>query len=319
MIKAQFEKHILKFKIPAGTSRGTLQDRPIWIIKVWDEGQPQIIGIGECAPLVKLSIDDRPDFESKLSEICANISHFESMDKDALLDFPSIRFGLEMAFLDLKHGGIRQYFGNEISPTIPINGLIWMGDFDFMKKQIDQKLSEDWKCIKIKIGAIDFDKELKLLEYIRTQSKEVELRVDANGAFNMENVYDKLQQLSVFDLHSIEQPIATKQWDDLRMVCQKSPIPVGLDEELIGIYNQKKVELLEAIKPQYIVLKPTLLGGFDLTLEWIELAEKRNIGWWITSTLESNIGLNALTQYTAQFNTKMFQGLGTGMLFENNL
>lgn len=316
MLKASFKKEIFQFKIPAGTSRGILYDRPTWFLKVWDESNPEVYGLGECAPLVKLSIDDRPDFEEKLAEVCGDIHSYRSLTKDQLLEFPAIRFGLEMAFNDLDNKGERLYFGDVLKPEIPINGLIWMGDEGFMKSQIDSKLEEGWGCIKMKIGAIDFQKELDLLSYIREQSSELQLRVDANGAFDKSNVYQKLEALSEYDLHSIEQPIKQGQWSLMREVCQKSPIPIGLDEELIGVYGDKKVELLDAINPRYLVMKPTLLGGFDLTDEWISLAEDRGVKWWITSSLEAGEGLHALRQYVSQKNLSEFQGLGTGTLFK---
>lgn len=316
MLKASFEKKTYQFKIPAGTSRGILYDRPTWFLKVWDEQNPEVFGIGECAPLVKLSIDDRPDFEGKLENVCEYIEDYKHLKRDELLAFPAIRFGLEMAMNDLRSGGVRQYFGDVLKPEVPINGLIWMGDEAFMKSQIDTKLEEGWGCIKMKIGAIDFQKELDLLQYIRENSKDVQLRVDANGAFDSSNVYQKLDALAKFDLHSIEQPIKQGQWEFMREVCEKSPIPVGMDEELIGVYGERKVQLLESINPQYLVMKPTLLGGFDLTNEWIELAEKKDVKWWITSSLEAGEGLSALRQYVSQKNLTEFQGLGTGMLFK---
>lgn len=315
MLKASFKKENFQFKIPAGTSRGILYDRPTWFLKVWDESNPEIVGLGECAPLVKLSIDDRPDFEEKLQEVCDSINDYKNLNKYQLLDFPAIRFGLEMAFNDLAKGGGRLYFGDDMEPEIPINGLIWMGDEAFMKSQIDAKLDEGWGCIKMKIGAIDFQKEIDLLKYIRNQNSSVQLRVDANGAFDKSNVYQKLEALAKFDLHSIEQPIKQGEWGLMKEVCENSPIPVGMDEELIGVYGSKKIELLDAINPQYLVMKPTLLGGFDLTNEWISLAEDRNVKWWITSCLEAGQGLNALRQFVSEKNLTEFQGLGTGMLF----
>jgi L-alanine-DL-glutamate epimerase-like enolase superfamily enzyme len=315
MLEASFKKETYQFKIPAGTSRGILKQRPTWFLKVWDSECPYVFGIGECAPLVNLSIDDRPDFEDKLNEVCKHIESYSELKRDDLLDFPAIRFGLEMAFNDLKSGGKRLFFGQVHEPEIPINGLIWMGDESFMKSQIDQKLEEGWGCIKMKIGAIDFEKELKLLSYIREQNSKVQLRVDANGAFDKSNVYQKLEALAKYDLHSIEQPIKQGQWDLMREVCDLSPIPVGMDEELIGVYGEKKIALLDAINPQYLVMKPTLLGGFDLSNEWIQFAEERNVKWWITSSLEAGEGLSALRQYVSEKNLTEFQGLGTGTLF----
>jgi len=315
MLKASFKKEVFQFKIPAGTSRGILKDRPTWFFKVWDSESPEVFGLGECAPLVKLSIDDRPDFEQKLQEVCDNIEFYSSINRHDLLAFPAIRFGLEMAFNDLKSGGHRQYFGTVNQPEIPINGLIWMGDEAFMKSQIDQKLKEGWGCIKMKIGAIDFQKELNLLSYIRERNSKIQLRVDANGAFDESDVFQKLEALAKYDLHSIEQPIKAHQWEFMNEICEKSPIPIGLDEELINVYGSKKLELLDSIQPQYLVMKPTLLGGFDLTNEWIDLAEEKNIKWWITSSLEAGEGLLALKQYVGEKRLSEFQGLGTGTLF----
>ncbi|MBT5996731.1 MAG: AMP-binding protein, partial [Candidatus Marinimicrobia bacterium] len=258
-------------------------------------------------------------FESKLDAVCTNPELFIN-DLSSLKDFPSIRFGLEMAILDLRNGGGQNYFGS--FEPLNINGLIWMGDPDFMINQLEQKLDEGWQCIKIKIGAIDFDKELEILQSIRSRfsRNELELRVDANGAFTEKDVRDKLKRLAEFDLHSIEQPIQSGQWNLLAKLCESSPVPIALDEELIPLIEEsKRIEMLDKVKPQYLVLKPSLLGGFSESEKWIQLANERNIGWWITSALESNIGLNALFQWTAKMKSKGYQGLGTGQLFTNNI
>jgi o-succinylbenzoate synthase len=258
-------------------------------------------------------------YESKLDAVCQNPKLFIN-DLSLLSDFPSIRFGLEMAYLDLKNGGGQSYFGS--FENIKINGLIWMGDPDFMMTQLEQKLEEGWQCIKVKIGAIDFDDEIKILQSIRNRfgKNKLELRVDANGAFTKNDVKEKLEQLSKFDLHSIEQPIKPGQWGFLSELCQTSPIPIALDEELIPIIEEsKRIEMLDKVKPHYIVLKPSLLGGFSESEKWIKLAKEQNIGWWITSALESNIGLNALSQWTAKMKPQGYQGLGTGQLFTNNI
>jgi o-succinylbenzoate synthase len=355
-MKANWTKRTLSFKLPAGTSRGVMKIRNVWYITLSENG---ITGIGECAPLPGLSLDlidptlilpyDRGEnkkkpskqlnspfnrgntrgfekwdniqfiYESKLDAVCQNPKLFIN-DLSLLSDFPSIRFGLEMAYLDLKNGGGQSYFGS--FENIKINGLIWMGDPDFMMTQLEQKLEEGWQCIKVKIGAIDFDDEIKILQSIRNRfgKNKLELRVDANGAFTKNDVKEKLEQLSKFDLHSIEQPIQPGQWELLSDLCKTSPIPIALDEELIPLIEEsKRIEMLGKVKPHYIVLKPSLLGGFSESEKWIKLAKEQNIGWWITSALESNIGLNALSQWTAKMKPQGYQGLGTGQLFTNNI
>ena len=315
-MKANWTKRTLVFKMPAGTSRGVMKTRDVWYITLSENG---ITGIGECAPLPGLSLDDFEQIDSKLEKICTDpVTCLK--DLSLLSDFPSIRFGLEMAYLDLQNGGGQNYYGS--IELIIINGLIWMGDPDFMIDQLEQKLAEGWKCIKIKIGAINFDKELEILQSIRSRFGRniLEIRVDANGAFTENNVNEKLDRLAEFDLHSIEQPIRPGQWDFLSELCQCSPVPIALDEELIPLVNEsKRIEMLERVNPQYLVLKPSLLGGFYESEKWIRLAEERNIGWWITSALESNIGLNGISQWTAKMKPDGFQGLGTGQLFTNNI
>jgi o-succinylbenzoate synthase len=315
-MKAGWTKRTLNFKQPAGTSRGVMKTRDLWYITITENGKT---GIGECAPLPGLSLDNIDQIESKLGEVCKDPnSHIK--DLSILKGFPSIRFGLEMAELDLRNGGSQNYFGS--FESIKINGLIWMGDPDFMMSQLKQKLEESWKCIKIKIGALDFEKELEILQSIRSQfgKDNLELRVDANGAFTVSDINKKLNRLAEFDLHSIEQPIQTGQWDLLTELCQYSPIPIALDEELIPLVNEEdRIRMLDRVKPQYLVLKPSLLGGFSESDKWIELAKERNICWWITSALESNIGLNAIAQWTAKMKPCGFQGLGTGQLFINNI
>ena len=315
-MKAGWTKRTLNFTQPAGTSRGVMKTRDIWIITLIDKEKT---GIGECAPLPGLSLDNIDQIESKLGEVCKN-PHLYINDLSILKEFPSIRFGLEMAELDLRNGGNQNYYGS-IEP-IKINGLIWMGNLDFMMHQVEQKLTEGWKCIKMKIGALEFDKELDILQSIRSQFRKdnLELRVDANGAFTVSDTNEKLNRLAEFELHSIEQPIQTGQWDLLTELCQYSPIPIALDEELIPLVNEKdRIEMLDRVKPQYLVLKPSLLGGFSESEKWIELAKERNISWWITSALESNIGLNAIAQWSGKMQPNGFQGLGTGQLFTNNI
>jgi o-succinylbenzoate synthase len=325
----EYKPYTLDFKFEAGTSRGVMTKRKVWFLKL---KLGAIEGWGEVAPLPRLSHEDVDLIEPKLQTIQNAITSLSlPEDHDGVYqlchrlaeDFPSIRFGLEMAMLDMLNGGYKDWFPSNFTKgegSIPINGLIWMGSLDFMKAQIDEKVEKGFDCIKMKIGAIGFDEELSVLEYIRKQSPDCILRVDANGAFAVNEAIDKLEQLSAFDLHSIEQPILPSQIEAMRLLCRKSQVPIALDEELIGKANdEEKSSLLDDISPRYIILKPSLLGGFKETSTWIELAEARDIGWWITSALESNLGLNAISQFTAQFKPKNHQGLGTGQLFHNNL
>ena len=323
MLKAQHKKYNLKFKIPSGTSRGVLTDKESWFLRITDT-ENNTSGIGECSIIRGLSFDDCADFEKTLDWLCKNINSDLSLLYKELQKFPSIGFGLNSALHDLqnnKNGILFPSAFTENNDSIPINGLIWMGSFYFMKTQIEEKIKKGFSCIKIKIGSLDFEEELRILKFIRTEYKNenIELRVDANGAFSYSDVFEKLKRLSDFNIHSIEQPIATNQWENMADVCEKSLLPVALDEELIGIFDlHKKQDLLKKIKPQYIILKPSMLGNFDVCNEWIEIAEKHNIGWWITSALESNVGLNAIAQWTYTLKSKMYQGLGTGHLYTNN-
>ncbi len=321
-MKAYYKKYILDFKRPSGTSRGVLHQKETFFLIVKQNGKT---GIGECPIFRGLSIDDRIDYKEKLQWLCDNIHlNFNLLLKE-LIEFPSIQFGLEQAFLSLNSNDTFTLFPSLFSKgkeSIPINGLIWMGDERFMQEQIEEKIATGFSTIKMKIGAIDFDKEISLLQSIRKHfdKNKITLRVDANGAFTSQNTLEKLTRLSELDIHSIEQPIKQGQWQEMAKLCQKTPIPIALDEELIGVFHTKdKKELLQTIKPQYIILKPALVGGFSGSEEWISLAEKQNIGWWITSALESNIGLNAIAQWTYQLNTSLPQGLGTGSLFTNNI
>ena len=268
--------------------------------------------------------DDTADFELKLQWACDNINLGLEQLLKVLSKFPSIQFGLETAYKSLQNSDPFKIFPSKFTrgeDTIPINGLIWMGSEQFMKDQIEEKLKAGFNCIKMKIGAIDFNTEIDLLKSIRKKysSKEIELRVDANGAFEAKNALDKLKRLSELDLHSIEQPIKQGQHEEMAMLCESTPLPIALDEELLGVFSvTEKQKLIHTIKPQYIILKPSLVGGFNGSDEWIEVAENQNIGWWITSALESNLGLNAIAQFTYLKNNKMPQGLGTGSLFTNN-
>ncbi|WP_027391354.1 o-succinylbenzoate synthase [Aquimarina latercula] len=321
-MKAIYHKHILEFKRPSGTSRGVLKTKETWYIVITSNGKQ---GIGECGILRTLSIDDRPDYEEKLKWTCNNIHLGVEQLWEELKEFPSIQFGVEMAFKSLHSESPFLLFPSEFTEgidSIPINGLIWMGEKEFMKNQIIDKLNQGFDCIKMKIGAIDFEAELELLSYIRSQFSEeiIELRVDANGAFSPNEALDKLIKLHSFGLHSIEQPIRQGQFDYMMNLCKRSPLPIALDEELIGVFSvTEKRKLLLTIRPQYIILKPSLIGGFKGTQEWIDIAEELGIRWWITSALESNIGLSAIAQYTYTLQSKMPQGLGTGSLYTNNI
>ncbi len=320
-MKATYQKYVLQFKQPSGTSRGVMTVKETWFLLLEENGKK---GIGECGLLRGLSIDDRPDYESKLQWVCENIDLGKDFLWENLIAFPSIQFGIEMAFLSLESENPFVLFPSEFtkgSKNIPINGLIWMGNPDFMKQQIEAKLAEGFHCIKLKIGAINFEKELELLAGIRANyaPNQIEIRVDANGAFVSKDALLKLNQLAGFKLHSIEQPIAKNQHDRMSELCKSTPIPIALDEELIGVFStEEKEALLQKIQPQYLILKPSFIGGFKGTQEWIALAEKYGIGWWITSALESNIGLNAIAQWTFMQNNQMPQGLGTGGLYTNN-
>ena len=313
-MKAHHSKYLLKFKVPGGTSRG--------ILTVEEDNN---LGIGECGLFRGLSYDDVPDYEEKLRWVCSHIHWGKDKLLSALVDYPSIQFGLEQAFISLESEDPFQLFPSAFSNAeqpIPINGLIWMGDLEYMQRQIHDKIEQGFRCLKLKIGALAFESELELLAQIRKKytEEELELRVDANGAFSSGEALEKLKALAKYSLHSIEQPIKAGNWEAMASLCAKSPLPIALDEELIGITDvTKKSELLQTIRPQYIILKPSLVGGYAGSEAWIRLAEHQGIGWWITSALESNIGLNAIAQWTYKLGVKMPQGLGTGGLFENNI
>ena len=322
VLKAQYKKHILEFKRPSGTSRGVLKTKETWFLLITDGHKT---GIGECSVLRGLSYDDRPDYEEKLRWTCDNIHKGKEWLWEALLDFPSIQFGVEMAFASLESQDPFVLFPSAFTKgedAIAINGLVWMGDEAFMKSQIEERLASGFSCIKMKIGAIDTAKELAILASIRQHfdKDKITLRVDANGGFAFAKAKQLLHQLADLDIHSIEQPIAPRQWEDMAVLCTETPTPIALDEELIGITHiAKKSALLETVKPQYIILKPSFVGGFKGMQEWIDLANELRIGWWITSALESNIGLNAIAQWTYMLEAKGPQGLGTGSLYTNNI
>lgn len=318
-MKATFYKYILEFKRPGGTSRGVLYTKDTYIIEVFDEDKK---GIGECGLFRGLSSDDVPDYEEKLQWLCNNSSLDYDILKEELLNYPSIWFGYEQALLNLKYGSDIYFPGDFVDgkSSIKINGLIWMGDIDFMREQIYDKLEKDFNCIKLKIG-VDWNTEKHVIQQLRDQfpKDQLELRVDANGGFSFEEAKIILQELHDLGIHSIEQPIKAGNTEGMKILCSETPTPIALDEELIGIvnYDEKKL-LLETVKPQYVILKPSLVGGISGSDEWISIAENLGIGWWITSALESNIGLNAIAQYTFTKNPEIPQGLGTGALFTNN-
>ncbi|MBL7558813.1 o-succinylbenzoate synthase [Olleya sp. YSTF-M6] len=321
-MKATYHKHILNFKTPSGTSRGVLKTKETWFVIIEKDGKQ---GIGECGILRGLSADDTPDYEAQLHYTCQNINLGLEVLYTKNHEYPSIQIGLEMAFNSLKSQDPFILYPSQFTngkASIDINGLIWMGNQDFMTAQIKDKIASGFSCIKLKIGAIDFQTELDILKGIRQNFSEsdIELRVDANGAFNPNEALEKLKQLSEYNLHSIEQPIKAGQFEAMANLCQQTPLPIALDEELIGVFDDSKKEtLLQAINPQYIILKPSFIGGFKGSDTWINLAEQQNIGWWITSALESNVGLNAIAQYTYTKHSKLPQGLGTGSLFTNNI
>lgn len=322
MYQAEIIPRTLIFKQPAGTSRGVYHYHKVWYIHLTNSDMPGKEGWGECAPLVQLSCDDLPDYEKILQAFCDDFNGI--IDYEKMRDYPSMLFGMECALRSL-------HAGNDIlwdtpfargEAGIPINGLIWMGTFEEMSARIEEKLDAGFSCIKLKIGAINFEDEMALLKKIRERySKEsITLRVDANGGFKPADAAKKLERLAALDIHSIEQPIMAGQWEEMARLCAHTPLPIALDEELIGVNDpQQKAALLDTIQPQYIILKPTLHGGIRGSEEWIDLAKKRNIGYWITSALESNIGLNAIAQWAATLGINMPQGLGTGALYTNNV
>jgi o-succinylbenzoate synthase len=322
MLKASFQKYILYFKKASGTSRGILNKKVTYFLRLSEDYN---WGIGECGLFKGLSADDVPNYEKKLQWVCDTINKNKTELLEDLKKYPSIQFGLEQALISINSKDKFNLFPSSFTKGqkgIPINGLIWMGTKSFMNQQIKDKLKAGFKTIKLKIGAIDFQAELDLLKSIRQEftPKDIELRVDANGAFKPEGALEKLKRLSDFDLHSIEQPIKVKQWEEMASLCKNTPLPIALDEELIGVFDDaKKAYLLQKINPQYIILKPSLIGGFKESKKWIALAKKQDIGWWMTSALESNIGLNAIAQFTFSLNSALPQGLGTGSLFTNNI
>lgn len=322
-MKIDIEERILHFKQPAGTSRGVYTERHSWFVSIRDGKRT---GIGECAPLPQLSCDDISDYADVLRGFCDQVEQTGDIPYEAMRDYPSMLFGLETALLNLRNGN--QLFDTAFSRGevgIPINGLVWMGSYNEMLNRMEQKLDQGFHCVKLKIGAIDFDHELDLIKRIRSRFShhEVELRVDANGAFPFDEALYKLELLSQYNIHSIEQPIHAGQWSFMSELCRESPLPIALDEELIGVNDpDQKRQMLNIIRPRYIILKPSLHGGMMGTHEWINIARDMGIGSWITSALESNVGLNAIAQFCSSVygdSITMPQGLGTGQLFTDNI
>ncbi|MDR1866175.1 MAG: o-succinylbenzoate synthase [Bacteroidales bacterium] len=322
MLKAVYMKKTLLFKEAAVTSRGVMMEKGSWFVKVWDEACPERFGLGECALFPGLGAEEVSGYETRLKEACARINDFRPEEWRA---HSSICFGMETALADLRNGGVRTPFPSAFTRgerEIEINGLVWMGSLRQMMRRAEEKLEAGFRCLKLKIGGIDFHDELELLRLIRSRfpAGEVQLRVDANGAFTPREVLRKLEQLARYELHSVEQPVRPGQWQAMGTLCRKSPVPVALDEDLIGITSRKeKIRLLETAAPRYIVLKPALAGGFAACDEWIALAGECGAGWWITSALESDVGLNAIAQWCATKHSVLPQGLGTGQLYRNNI
>ena len=324
----EISERTLHFKQPAGTSRGVYTTRKSYYLTITDDNRPGIKGVGECATLPDLSCDAVPEYFKILSDVCRMVEQTGNIPYDILRPYPSILFGLETAFAQLDANGSTCLYDTPFGrgeEGITINGLVWMGTFDEMYSRLETKLKAGFHCVKLKIGAINFDKELDLIKHIREafDKNTIELRVDANGGFSPDNAMERLEALAKYDIHSIEQPIKQHQWGEMARLCKETPLPIALDEELIGVnVKSMKEYLLETIRPQYIILKPSLHGGMYGCTEWIQMAKERGINSWITSALESNVGLNAIAHYCAKTygpSVSMPQGLGTGQLFTDNI
>lgn len=318
MLEARWCRYRLQFRFLAKTSREEMREKDTYFVKIYDPAAPEIYGIGECGLFKGLSADDVPTYEDILSRAC-------SSPLGPLPEMSSIRMGFETALADFNNGGKRTVFNSDWQSGgegITINGLIWMGDKSTMLSRVREKIERGFKILKLKIGGIDFDEEISILKLIRDSysDRDLEIRLDANGSFTPANALQRLERLIRFNIHSIEQPIAARQFEAMSRICRESPIPIALDEELIGFREDSDMEsLLDAVRPHYIILKPTLCGGFERSDKWIEIAENKGIGWWATSALESNIGLNAIAQWISSKNNPMAQGLGTGELYHNNI
>lgn len=323
MVRATYIAHPLVFVRPAGTSRGVLENKPCIFIRLTSRhGQK---GLGEVSFIPGLSVEDEDELEIQVDHICKLINRGEMDPQQHLPTLPGVQFALETAVLDLETGGEQLLYPSEFTDGqqgIPTNGLIWMGTKTFMINQIREKMRLGFRVLKLKVGSLNFSEELDMLKWIRSEfgTADLEIRLDANGAWTQEEAREKMERLSSYWIHSIEQPIAAGQIDAMTQLCLDSSIPVALDEELIGITDShKRSELLDTVRPAYIILKPGLLGGLSVAAEWIALAEKFRAGWWVTSALESNVGLNAIAQWTWQQDISRPQGLGTGALYTNNI
>ncbi|MEZ4799263.1 MAG: o-succinylbenzoate synthase [Flavobacteriales bacterium] len=318
-IKFELVPYQLNFRRPAKTSRDTLVVREIYFLKAYFLSNPTKFGLGECSPIYGLSPEIKSEVVGQIQEIANRVESDNVIDLEQIKR-PAIKFAFESAILDLLNGGERIIFPTFKKQNIPINGLVWMNGKTPMMEEAFEKIGQGYKVIKLKIGGIDFEEELSIIKKIRESNEKITIRLDANGSFRNDEALDKLKQLAVFNIHSIEQPIQANQWDEMKMICENSPIPVALDEELIGVNSRaQKMELLESIHPQYIILKPSLHGGLSGCDEWIQLAESMNINWWATSMLESSVGLNVIAQWLSTKNVNLEQGLGTGGLYLNNL
>jgi o-succinylbenzoate synthase len=318
-MKVSFKKHSLNFILPGGTSRGVLKTKDSWIIKIADEN---VVGYGEISIIPGLSIDDPSQIENLLNKIIPEIENGKIDFTELINSFPAVHFAIEMALKDFQMGGKGVLFQNAFTSGetgIKMNGLVWMNPIEVMKLEAERKFADGFHCLKFKIGSYDFTDEFELLKYFRNKyGSDLEIRVDANGAYHEKNVFDVMEKLAELKIHSIEQPIKPRQYSLMNKICRECAVPVALDEELIGVKMKDAISLLDEIKPAYLILKPSLLGGFQLSDFWFMLAKERNIDWWATSALESNIGLNAIAQWVAEFNLDLPQGLGTGSLYDNN-
>lgn len=325
MLRARWIERTLQPRFELGTSKGPITARTVWYVIAWDSARPEVQGIGEAALFPGHSKEFPADVKVKLIELCERTDNWGQRLTADLVDVPSVRFAVEQCQCDLEAGGTKTLFPSDFTigrKAIPINGLVWMGDKATMKQRIREQIDGGYTTVKMKIGAIGIEEELGLLKSVRDEfgPRDITLRVDANGAFSAQQAAEVLKRLADLDVHSIEQPIAPGLYEILAELCASTPIPIALDEDLIGLNTRDaREDLLDNVKPQYIVIKPSLVGGWVATHEWIELAEARNIGWWITSALESSIGLNAIAQYTATLDVQIAQGLGTGKVYANNI
>ncbi|MFI5203631.1 MAG: o-succinylbenzoate synthase [Flavobacteriales bacterium] len=324
MFKLKIKKHTLNFAFPAGTSRGLMHKKDTWYVLLSDIEKPGVVGMGECSPIWGLSPEKEEEYEEKLNELSSRIEQFDFYLRTGLAGFPSIRFGLETALLDFYSSGKHILFPTDFTKGntgIRINGLVWMGEPEKMLSDALDKVNAGYTCIKIKIGTHDWQEEEKIIRALREKAgNTIEIRVDANGAYSLQEAKQVMKRCAAYNVHSIEQPVKQGNISDMKALVAEKSVPVALDEELIGVIStSQRNELLKEIKPSYIVIKPSLVGGLAATREWINLAEEQGIKWWITSALESNIGLNAIAQFAATINPAIAQGLGTGKIYTNNI